>query len=132
MTIKTGTLKALSDLDAAFGWSAPGSEVDLKDVLTELQGFRISMVKGAAQSVLAKVLNLGGISTGTADDIVPADTILAAVEFRRAGASGVNSISFRNDVSCRTTPGYVKFSAAATTGNFILLFWWDKTGFIAQ
>ena len=132
MTLKTGTLKALSDLDTAFGWNAPGAETDLKDVLTELQGFRVSMVKGAAQSILTKVLNIGGISTGAADEIAPADTILAAVEFRKTGASGLNTVSIRNDVSCRTTVGYVKFSGAATTGNFVLLFWWDKTGFIAQ
>lgn len=133
MTMTNGTLQALSDLDAAFGWKAPGSEPDLRDLLQELQGFRVSMVKGAAQSTLAKVLNAGGVSSGAADAISSSDVVLAAIEFDNVAASGIAKVSFRGDVKVAAgTPGYVRFSGGATTGSQILLFWWDKTGFIAQ
>jgi len=133
MAMTNGTPESLSTLDTSFGWISPGSDTDLKDVLTELQGFRISMVKGAAQSTLTKVLAVGGISSGTADNIVSTDVILGAVEFDiAAAASGLTDVSIRNDVRVASTTGYVQFSGAATTGSFILLFWYDNTGFIAQ
>lgn len=132
MTMTNGSIQALSDLDAAFGWKAPGSEPDLRDLLQELQGFRVSMVKGAAASTLTKVLNAGGVSTGAADAITSSDVILAAVEFDNVAASGVAKLSLRNDVRVATTTGYVHFSGGATTGGHVLLFWYDKTGFIAQ
>ena len=132
MALTNGTIKSISDLDAAFGWKAPGTEADLRDIVQELQGFRVNMVKGAAQSTITALLNAGGVSTGTADAISTSDVILAAVEFDNVAASGVATLSLRGDIRVATTTGYVHFSGGATTNNHILVFWWDKTGYIAQ
>ena len=132
MSMTNGTIKSLSDLDAAYGWKAPGTEANLRDIVQELQGFRVSMVKGAAQSTLTKVLNAGGVSTGAADAISTSDVILAAVEFDNVAESGVATLSLRADIRAATTAGYVHLSGGATTNNHILLFWWDKTGYVAQ
>lgn len=132
MALTNGTIKSLANLDAAFGWKAPGSEADLRDLLQEIQGLRVSIVPGAAQSVQCKVLSAGGISNGTSDNITSEDVILAAISFATANGAAAPVISLRGDVRVSTSTGYVKFTAGATTSNDILLFWYDKTGYIAQ
>jgi hypothetical protein len=133
MPLTNGSLQSLTDLDQAFGWDNPGSLVDLRNIVNELRGLRVSLIKGGTQSTLVKVRALGGISSGTADDITRSDVVLAPVEFVWKTASGIYGISLRGDIKvCLNTPGYVRMSAGATTGNFILLFWWDKDGFITQ
>ena len=132
MALTNGSVQALADLDAAFGWKAPGSEPDLRDLLQERQGFRVSLVPGGAQSTPLNVLAAGGISSGTAQDITSSDVILAAVSFATQNTHTAPVISLRNDVRVNSTTGYVQFSGGATTSMDILLFWYDKTGYIAQ
>lgn len=132
MSLTNGTIKSISDLDAAFGWKAPGTEADLRDIVQELQGFRVSMTMGAATLVQCKLLSAGGISSGTSDNITSDDVILAAVEFDYVKESGIFALSLRGDIRASTSAGYVKFSAGTTTNSYILVFWWDKDGYIAQ
>lgn len=125
----SGTPQSLTSLDGTFGFKAPGSNVDLETILREIQGMRISVVNGGNQSTAISLLGAGG-ATGSAHKITPTDTILGAYEFDVVSASGLASISHRGDVRCPST-GNVQFSGGATTGSFILLFWWDKTGYLA-
>ena len=132
MALTNGTIKSISDLDAAFGWEAPGTEADFRDIVQELQGFRVNIAKGAAASVQCKLLSAGNVSSGTSDNITTDDVILAAVEFDYVKESGIFALSLRGDVRASTSAGYVKFTAGTTANSFILVFWWDKDGYIAQ
>ncbi len=124
-----GTPKSLSKLDGTFGWKAPGSAVDLNDILTELQGLRISHADGGAQSAAISLRGSGG-ATGSAHKITSSDVILGAISFEYVAASGLVGISFRNDVRSPST-GNVQFSGGATTGDQILVFWYDQGGYVA-
>ena len=132
MALTNGSIKSISDLDTVYGWKAPGTEADLRDIVQELQGFRVSMAMGAATLVQCKLLSAGGISSGASDNITSDDVILAAVEFDYVKESGIFALSLRGDIRASTSAGYVKFSAGTTTNSYILVFWWDKTGYIAQ
>lgn len=131
MYILSASPKSLSDLDTAFGWeNAQTSEVDLKDVVKELQGLRISTFAGGSASALLEQKQSGGLSKATSL-ITTSDTVLGAIEFVRAGASGLTSFSLRSDVRIAATPGYISISGASTSNEQILLIWFDKTGYSA-
>lgn len=124
------TPKSISSLDNTFGWKAPGSQVDLRDIVQQLQGLRISYVDGGAQSTSISAKTKGGV-TGSAAKITTSDVLLAAIEFTVVGASGIAHISLRND--CRiVSTGNVQFSGAATTLSEVLLVWWDTSGYVAN
>jgi len=137
MYSKSGTPKSLSDLDIAYGWKAPGSEIDLRDMVQELQGIRVSSVKysGQTASALLKVRSAGGASAVNAmNTITTDDVIFGAVEFRSSTTrySGIEWVSLRNDVRIAATAGYVSISnrSAGAGQSYILLFWLDKTGYL--
>lgn len=138
MYVKSGSPESLSDLDSKFGWSAPGSQIDLRGMVQELQGIRVSSVKisGDAASALLRVRSAGGLSADSSD-ITTDDVIFGAVEFQSSSVrtSGIEWVSLRNDVRISATTGYVSISnRAANTGpgsSYILLFWLDKTGYAA-
>ena len=128
--------KSLSDLDTAFGWVAPGSEVDLRDMVQELQGIRVSSIKysGDGGSALLRVRSAGGASADSSD-ITQDDVIFGCVEFESATTrhSGIEWISLRNDVRISATTGYVSISGRTSGAGqcYYLLFWLDKTGYAA-
>jgi hypothetical protein len=124
-----GTPKSLTSIDGTFGWKAPGSEVDLKDILNELQGLRVSMALGGAQSAAQSLYGVGG-ATGAANKIKSTDVVLAAIELTTVAASGVAHVSYRGDVRSPST-GNVQFSGGATTNSHILVFWWDQSGYVS-
>lgn len=119
------------DIASRFGYESPNSSVHgLKDILLQLQGLRISFVDGGAQSTAISAKTKGGV-TGSAAKINTGDTLFGAVEFKVVAASGLADISLRSDCRCIST-GNVQFSAAATTNSKILVFWFDKTGYVAN
>jgi len=136
MYIKSASPKSMSDLDSAFGWKAPGSQIDLRDMVQELQGIRVSSVKfsGDAASAALLVRGAGGVSNSTTD-INTNDVIFGAVEFQSSTTrfSGIEWVSLRNDVRICATDGYVSISnnAAGNGQAYILLFWLDKSGYAA-
>jgi len=130
MYIKSASPKSLSDLDSVFGWKAPGSGPDLRDMVQELQGIRVGLCAGAAQSTNMLVRNSGGL-TNNLQLISTSDTIVGVVEFDNTTASGVSWVSLRSDTRIAATAGYINLSAGATTGSQILVFWLDKTGYAA-
>lgn len=121
---------ATLNIGAHFGYEAPDSVADLKDILLELQGFRIGLATGGAQSA-ALSLRGPGSATGAGTLITTSDAILAALEFTNVAASGMVNLSFRNDVKVPST-GNVRFSGGATTNSHVLVFWWDKSGYISN
>lgn len=129
MYVKSGSPKSLTDLDTAFGWKAPGSEIDLRDMIQEFQGLRVSIVNGGTASALLEVKGSGGVSKSA--KISTSDVIFGAIEFDNVAASGVAKLSLRNDVRIAATAGYVSISGGATSGGQILLFWLDKDGYSA-
>ena len=128
--IKSGSPKSLSDLDSAFGWKAPGTEVDLRDMIQELQGVRVGLAPGAAQSTNTLVRGKGGITANLAV-IGETDVLFGVVEFQNTTESGVSWVSLRNDVRISATAGYINLSGGATTGSQLLVFWLDKSGYAA-
>lgn len=119
---------SISDIDAAFGWDAPGSDIGLRDIVKELQGFNIGKAQGVAASTAVSLERAGGGTFG--NRIATEDVILAAIQFISAAGSGFDRLSLRND--CRVvSEGNVQFSAAATTGSQIIVFWCDKDGYSA-
>jgi hypothetical protein len=131
MYIKSASPKSLSELDTAFGWIANSSEVDLKDIVQELQGIRVSLANGGTASALLEVRGSGGVSKAAAL-ISTSDTVVGAlVTVGKGGTSGVASFSLRSDVRIAATPGYISISGASTAGEQVLLFWMDKTGYSA-
>ena len=137
--LHSGEPKSISDLDTAFGWVAPGSEVDLRDMVQELQGIRVSSIKfsGQSGSTLLKVRSAGGVSAVNAmNTITQDDVIFGCVEFVSSTTrhSGIEWISLRNDVRIAATAGYVSISGktaggAAPAQCYYLLFWLDKSGY---
>ena len=116
-------------IDGSFGFKAPGSQVDLESILRELQGFRVSLATGGAQSAAQSLLAAGG-AAAAGSRILTSDTILAAVQFITIAATGgINNISLRNDVYIGST-GNIIVTGAATTGSHLLVFWWDQTGYV--
>lgn len=124
------TMKSLMSIDGTFGFKAPGSQVDLESILRELQGFRVSLALGGAQSAAQSLVGAGGV-TGASSRVLTSDTILAAIQFITIGATGgINNVSFRNDVYISST-GNIKVTGAATTGSHLMVFWWDQSGFVS-
>lgn len=117
------------NIDSEFGWVAPGNGIGLKDILTQLQGFQIGKCQGAAQSTAVSLEKAGGSTK--ANRIATTDVILAAVQFISTAGSGFDRLSLRNDIKC-VSEGNVAFSAAATTGSQILVFWYDTDGYSTQ
>ena len=138
MYVKSGSPKSLSNLDSTFEWKAPGSQIDLRDMVQELQGIRVSSVKisGDTASALLRVRSAGGVSADSSD-ITTDDVIFGAVEFQSSSTrySGIEWVSLRNDIRISATTGYISISnRAANTGpgsSYILLFWLDKSGYAA-
>lgn len=124
------TPKSLDSLDGTFGWKAPGSQVDLKDIIQQLQGFRISWVDGGNQSAALSVKMAGGL-TGSAAKICPDDVLLGVVSWSIVAASGLTDMSLRRDARIVST-GNIRFSSAATTNMRILVFWWDTSGYVSN
>lgn len=122
--------KSLSSLDGTFGWKAPGSQVDLRDILLQLQGFRVSYAVGGNQSAALSLRTKGGL-TGSAAKVTTSDVILGAINFTVVAASGLADISFRNDCRIRST-GNIQFSGGATTGQHAIIFWWDTSGYVGN
>ena len=122
--------KSLGDLDTTWGWKAPGSEVDLRDMIQELQGVRVGIAKGTTASALTRVRSAGGASAASSL-ISQSDVIFGAVEFDNVAACGLNWISLRNDVRISATAGYISISGASTANGQMLIFWLDKTGYAA-
>jgi len=120
---------SLGSIDTAFGWDAPGTGVGLRDVVNQLQGLQIGKAQGAAQSTAVSLERAGG-ATG-ASRIGTGDVILAAIQFISAAGSGFDRLSLRNDVKV-PSEGNVAFSAAATTGSQIVVFWYDADGYSAS
>ena len=120
---------SLTTLDGTFGWKAPGSNVDLRDIVQQLQGFRVSAVVGGNQSTALSLRTKGGL-TGAAAKITTSDIILSAVAFTDVGSvSGIKHVCLRNDCRIRST-GNVQFSGGATTNMAVLVFWWDTSGYV--
>ncbi len=130
MYVQSASPKSLSDLDSVFGWKAPGSGPDLRDMIQEFQGLRVGIAAGSTQSAALLVRNSGGTTNNLAL-ISTLDVIFGAVEFQNTTASGVSWISLRNDVRIHATAGYISVSGGAQTGSQILVFWLDKTGYKA-
>lgn len=124
------TPKSLSSLDGTFGWKAPGSQVDLKDIIQQLQGLRISYVNGGNQSTALSLKTKGGV-TGSAAKITTSDILLGVINFTVVAASGLADISLRNDARIKST-GNIQYSGGATTGQHGLVFWWDTSGYISN
>ena len=124
------TPKSLSSLDGTFGWKAPGSEVDLKDIIQQLQGFRISYVAGGNQSTALSLKTKGGV-TGAGAKINTSDILLGALNFTVVAASGLADISLRSDMRIAST-GNVQYSGGATTGQHGIVFWWDTSGYVSN
>jgi len=122
--------KSIGDLDTTWGWKAPGSEVDLRDIVQELQGVRVGIAKGTTASALTRVRSAGGASAASSL-ISQSDVIFGAVEFDNVAACGLNWISLRNDVRISATAGYISISGASTAQSRMLIFWLDKTGYAA-
>lgn len=122
--------KSLSSIDGTWGWKAPGSQVDLKDIIQELQGLRISYVDGGAQSTALSLKTKGG-ATGSAAKALTSDVLLAAVQFRLVAASGLVDVSLRNDARIVST-GNVQFSGGTQNTSRFLIFWWDQSGYVAN
>jgi len=121
--------KSLSSLDGTFGWKAPGTNVDLRDILQQLQGIRFSYADGGNQSTAISLKTAGG-ATGSAAKITTSDVLLAAIEFDPSGTWFAN-VSLRND--CRVvSTGNIQFSSAATTNSKILIIWFDTSGYVAN
>jgi hypothetical protein len=124
------TPKSLSQLDNTFGYQAPSTTfVGLKDILQELRGLRFSMVMGGAQSTALSLVGGGG-AAGAGSRILTTDPVLACYEHTVVSTSGLAAISMRNDIRVLST-GNVQFSGAATTNSFIMVVWWDQSGYIA-
>ena len=128
--VKSASPKSLSDLDSVFGWKAPGSGPDLRDMVQEMQGLRVGFAKGAAQSTNQLVRNSGGLTNNLAI-ITEEDTVFGVVEFQNTTESGVSWISLRNDVRIAATDGYINLSGGSTANSQILVFWLDKSGYTA-
>ena len=127
----SGSPKSLGDLDSAYGWKAPGSQVDLRDMVQELQGLHVGVARGGTASALLILEGSGGASKA-ASLITTSDVVVAAIHFEGVGsASGIKYISLRNDVRISATAGYISVSGGATTGDQILVLWFDKTGYSA-
>lgn len=130
MYIKSASPNSLSSLDSQFGWKAPDSEVDLRDMIQEVQGLRLSMCDGGSQSALLQVRGSGGVSKTA--KLSTSDTIVGALAtVGKGGTSGIASFSMRDDVRIAATAGSISISGGATTGQQILLLWFDKTGYSA-
>ncbi len=124
------TPKSISDLSGRFGFESPDDQVDLRDVLTQMQGLRVSYVDGGNQSTALSLKTAGG-ATGSAAKITTSDILLGALDFNYNSASGLIDLSLRND--CRiVSTGNVQFSAAATTNHKILVLWWDTSGYVSN
>jgi len=131
MYVFSGSPKSLSDLDTSFGWKAPGTQVDLKDAIQELQGLHMSVAVGAGASALLELQGSGAESKAAAL-ITQDDVIVGVLEFvGQGGTSGVTWFSMRGDVRIAATPGFISISGGATTANQILVLWYDKTGYSA-
>lgn len=121
--------KSLSSLDGTFGFQAPGSNVDLRDILVQLQGLRVSIAVGAAQSTDTSLLGHGGV-VGAHARITTSDVILGVLcSVGRLTVSGITGWSLRSDCKCLST-GNIRFTAAATTSQQAFVFWWDTSGYV--
>ena len=128
--IKSASPKSLSGLDAQFGWKAPDTEVDLRDMVQEFQGLRLSYCAGGTASAALTLLGSGGV-THPSSQICTDDTVVGAlVSVGKGGTSGITSFSLRNDVRIHATAGTISISGAATTSQQVILLWYDKTGYL--
>jgi hypothetical protein len=120
------------NIESAFGWTdrSSSTSLGLQDIVRELQGLQIQRVTGGNQSTAISLKSAGG-STGNSAKITTSDPILGAFMFEYVAASGLVGITFRSDVRCAST-GNVQFSGGATTADQGLVFWLDKTGYIAR
>ena len=66
MYVQSASPKSLSDLDSVFGWKAPGSGPDLRDMIQEFQGLRVGIAAGSTQSAALLVRNSGGTTNNLA------------------------------------------------------------------
>ena len=131
MYVKSGSPKSLGELDSAYGWKAPGSQVDLRDMVQELQGLHMSIGVGAGASALIELTGSGQASKAAAL-LTTSDTVVGVISFEGiGGASGITNISMRSDVRVAATAGYISISGGATTAQQHLVLWFDKTGYSA-
>lgn len=119
------------NIESAFGWTdREGNNVGLSDIVRELQGLQIQRVTGGNQSTALSLKSAGG-STGNSAKITTSDVILGAFMFEYVAASGLVGITFRSDIRCPSV-GNVQFSGGATSNDQGIVFWLDKTGYIAR
>jgi hypothetical protein len=131
MYVFSGSPKSLGDLDSSYGWKAPGSQIDLRDMVQELQGLHMSLAVGGSASALLEVQG-SGAETKAAALISQSDVVVGALHFEGVGGtSGITFVSLRSDVRVAATAGYISISGATTAGDQILVLWFDKTGYSA-
>ena len=120
---------SISDLDTAFGWEAPGSQVDLRDVVQQLQGMRVSLAAGGAASALLEIQGSGAASKTA--KLTQSDTIVGIlVTAGKGGTSGITSFSIPSNARIAATANYLSISSS-TAGEQVIVFWMDKTGYSA-
>ena len=129
--IKSASPKSISSLDAQYGWKAPDTEVDLRDMIQEFQGLRLSYFRVTTTgSYLVSLKGSGGI-THPSTQICTDDTIVGALVSEWSTDSGLVSFSMRNDVRIAATAGYISISGTPTSGAQCFLLWFDKSGYSA-
>lgn len=131
MYIKSASPKSLSDLDAKYGWNAPDTEVDLRDMIQEFQGLRFSyFAVTSTGSYLVSLKGSGGV-THPSSQICADDVIFGAFTTIWSTDSGVVSLSMRNDIRIAATAGNISISGTPDSGAQCFLLWFDKTGYSA-
>lgn len=112
------TLEVLTALGTRFGWDNPISGVpDLKSVLTELQGLKFGVIRGATTASVD--LSISGIAT--------TDTIIKALRFDGVAASGIQSIAELPAASVKIrSAGNVRNIGTAAVIDQIVVFYFDK------
>lgn len=88
----------------------------LYDLIKELQGLKITVVAGAAADTN---IAISGIKTE--------DTLLAVLEIQPpTAASGDTIKGDRTSEASITSDGNIQLTTTDTTGNQLLVVWWDK------
>lgn len=112
------TLEVLTNIGARYGWDNPVAGVpDLKSVLTELQGLKIDVIRGADTASVD--LSISGAAT--------TDTILMAMRFNASAESGIASIDQLTATNFKIrSAGNVRHTAVTKIIDQIIIFWYDK------
>ncbi len=125
----SGSPVSISDLDTAVGWEAPGSQADLRDIVQQLQGLRMSMAAGGSASALLEVQGSGAASKTA--KLTQSDTIVGVLLTQgRGSVSGITSFRIPGNARVAVTDNYLSISTA-TAGEQVVVFWMDKTGYSA-